>query len=123
MKKKPNKSPKVKHYGDCSIYKKDSDICDCGAFRDMVMLPKEEITKEMWSNWFKHLAAIDRSTEKSIPNWISKEAEWDPVDPLCVRCGGMMYLKEGHLWPEEIELCVCDDCAHELLEQFFMAQK
>lgn len=65
---------------------------------------------------------VKKKNKPLVPNWISKDAEWDPVDAMCVRCGAGMYLKEGRLWPSEIELCVCDDCAHELLEQFFLAQ-
>lgn len=53
-------SEPFKHWGDCSIYMADCDICDCGAFRKAIHAGG--VYDEMWEIWAKHLGALDRST-------------------------------------------------------------
>ena len=52
----------ILHSGDCSIYRLNCDICDCGALR--AKISSDEIDKgddDVWTIWSKHLAALERS--------------------------------------------------------------
>ena len=53
----------VRHDGDCSCYKPDCEICDCGKLRDAIRTQKVG-RDEIWTVWLKHLCAIERS----VPN-------------------------------------------------------
>lgn len=59
----PVKPATIEHAGDCSIYKVDCDICDCGALRQFVGCSKNT-PDSIWIQWAKHQAAIARSTQK-----------------------------------------------------------
>lgn len=58
---------KIKHTGDCFIYKAGSEICDCGALRKAIAMDCPECDDDIWETWADHLGAIDRSiTEDSL---------------------------------------------------------
>jgi ribosomal protein S18 acetylase RimI-like enzyme len=56
---------RLQHAGDCSIYKLDCDICDCGALRHRVGTAKDT-PAEIWEQWAAHQAALDRSTSPHL---------------------------------------------------------
>ena len=61
-----DQSAELQHAGDCSIYKADCEICDCGALRQFVSgsnTPSDAI----WEQWAKHQAALARSTIPPVP--------------------------------------------------------
>lgn len=47
--------------------------------------------------------------------WINHE--WDRNEPACVRCGHMMYLRDGYDWHDDPRFNVCGPCAGALLEE------
>lgn len=55
----------ILHSGDCSIYRLNCDVCDCGALRSKIS--SGEITEgddDIWVIWYKHLEALERSKYK-----------------------------------------------------------
>ena len=54
----------VRHDGDCSCFRWDLEICDCGALRKKVSNGKfndDGDANMTWNAWAVHLAALDRS--------------------------------------------------------------
>lgn len=49
------------HSGDCSCYKPNCRICDCGALRAKVSSDEIDGNSDVWFAWSLHLEAIDNS--------------------------------------------------------------
>ena len=63
MKLKNTVQGAVKHDGDCSCYRLNCEICDCGALRELVSGDKLSGNDIRWVAWANHLEAIDRSCQ------------------------------------------------------------
>lgn len=57
----------VRHDGDCSCYRWDSRICDCGALREKVREGNFDGDDETWTAWAIHQGAVYLSANPNSP--------------------------------------------------------
>lgn len=56
----------VRHDGDCSCWKPQCLICDCGALREAVRDNEHTGSSPIWDVWSNHLASIGQAIDNPI---------------------------------------------------------
>ena len=102
----PKKRMDIHHFGDCSIYMANSDICDCGAYRKAIINADID-DEELWEAWAKHCAALDeaaRVMHKKETNVMKELLFENPV----FNKGTNVTVRRGIKWSMESKAIVKD---------------